>query len=404
MSVDTDESPAWSDEYRTKLDELRADAEAAAVEAAAAEEKAVLAAAAASAAEEEIVAAKAAEKKAAEDERIANRPLTYILVRHMGRSPRTRTLRAGRAGHRRQGVVLDDGTRIRKKGKKRMTQVDLAAVVDNHAHLLELILVGTIEVCDPYTGNAMQYDDVVGVIESYARHRVHTAEGMIRDYAEAMYVYRDGMVEYREDKAAFDKAIEEGEEPAELYPAPVKPNELPAWVHTVSDVVRQPRLQQDLPLGSNEYNTAPEGDTPEMPSAAEVQAAVDKDEASRDDDLGDDDSGTADPGEGETGADDPREGDPEAVTSGEGESSETGDHTDQETGDTELSPPPDGVEDGLDGGDGEVTIYTKEQLLDMKLEDLKEIAINAYGCDERVRKFRSKKDVVSAIFAALDKG
>lgn len=90
----------------------------------------------------------------------------YVLVRHMARSPRTRTMRAARSGHRRQGVLLDDGTRIRKKGRKRFTQVELTTMVNNHQRLLEYLRVGTLEACDPVTERPMSYQEVADLIRS----------------------------------------------------------------------------------------------------------------------------------------------------------------------------------------------------------------------------------------------
>ena len=94
------------------------------------------------------------------------RALDYILVRHMARNPRTRTLRAARSGHRRQGVLLDDGTRIRKKGRKRFTEVALTTMVDNHQRLLEYLRVGTLEACDPRTERPLEYEEVLSLIKN----------------------------------------------------------------------------------------------------------------------------------------------------------------------------------------------------------------------------------------------
>lgn len=85
----------------------------------------------------------------------------YVLVRHMARSPLTRTTRAARSGHRRQGVLLDDGTRIRRKGKRRLTQIDLREFIGNHARLLEYVRVGTLEVLDPVSERGLSYDDLI---------------------------------------------------------------------------------------------------------------------------------------------------------------------------------------------------------------------------------------------------
>jgi len=97
-------------------------------------------------------------------------PIHHILVRHMARSARTRTLRAGRAGHRRQGVLLDDGTRIRKRGRRRYTSVDLSTMVYNHQKLLEYVRVGTLEVCDPVTEQRIPYEGLVELIEGLANN------------------------------------------------------------------------------------------------------------------------------------------------------------------------------------------------------------------------------------------
>lgn len=96
------------------------------------------------------------------------RPLDYVLVRHMARSPRTRTLRAARSGHRRQGVLLDDGTRIRKKGRKRFTEVALDTLADNNQRLLEYVQIGAIEVCDPKTERPISFDDLLKMIPGKA--------------------------------------------------------------------------------------------------------------------------------------------------------------------------------------------------------------------------------------------
>jgi hypothetical protein len=74
-------------------------------------------------------------------------------------------MRAARSGHRRQGVLLDDGTRIRKKGRKRFTEVALTTLADNHQKLLEYIRVGTLEACDPKTERPLSYQDVLALIQ-----------------------------------------------------------------------------------------------------------------------------------------------------------------------------------------------------------------------------------------------
>lgn len=102
---------------------------------------------------------------------VAPRVKDYVLVRHMARNPRTRTMRAARAGHRRQGVLLDDGTRIRKKGRKRFTEVALTTLADNHQKLLEYIRVGSLEACDPATERPLSYQDVLALIQKSGASR-----------------------------------------------------------------------------------------------------------------------------------------------------------------------------------------------------------------------------------------
>ena len=111
------------------------------------------------------------EKTSSEPKRIE-----YILVRHMGRSPRTRTLRAARGGHRRQGVLLKNGQRIRKKGRKRLTQLHLKDFVENHTRLLEYVRVGAIEFVNPVTLQPIPYDDLLDFVHDFGSAMVEDFE------------------------------------------------------------------------------------------------------------------------------------------------------------------------------------------------------------------------------------
>jgi len=82
----------------------------------------------------------------------------YVLVRHMCRSPLTRTKRAARAGHRRQGVVLAHGKRIRKRSRRQLDVVGLAELIAGAERVLEYVRVGTLEVCDPRTITVIPYE------------------------------------------------------------------------------------------------------------------------------------------------------------------------------------------------------------------------------------------------------
>lgn len=99
------------------------------------------------------------------------RPFDYFLVHHMARSRRTRTLRAARAGHRRQGVILDDGTRIKKRGE-RFTEIGVDKFLTAHSRLLEYVRVGAIEVHDPRTMQPIPYDELISVLKTLGKDLV----------------------------------------------------------------------------------------------------------------------------------------------------------------------------------------------------------------------------------------
>ncbi len=207
---DTAASPVMSEDERAKLKELRAKE---AEEVAAAAEEA---------------AAKEAFEREAEAEEIANRPLFHVLIRNMARSPRTRTARAARSGHRRQGVLLDDGTRIRKQGRRRYTEVDLRTFANNHQRLLEYVRVGSIEVCDPKTERAILYEDLVELVKNVGTHLAERATEMNAHHEEAVAYYEgEALATYEKDlekwtgaKAKADKAGEPYDEPQPEAPEP----------------------------------------------------------------------------------------------------------------------------------------------------------------------------------------
>jgi len=184
-------------------------------------------------------AAEAAQEEAdAEFKKTCERPLHHVLVRHMGRSPRTRTMRAARSGHRRQGVLLDDGSRIRRKGKKRLTELDLRAFVDNHRRLMEYVRVGTIEILDAWTEFPVSYNDLKSRL-------IELGDQVVKERNE----------EAKEaHKAAVEAAKAAGAEP------PPPPKEL-------GFVLDESGLQQDPVGGSDKVeNTAPSDALP--PAAA----------------------------------------------------------------------------------------------------------------------------------------
>jgi hypothetical protein len=192
-----------SDESPTPNTELTEE-EAAQLKELKAKERAAQAAAAA----EEAERAKQEEEERQENYRA--RPLSHVLVRHMGRSPRTRTMRAARSGHRRQGVLLDDGTRIRKKGKRRFTEVDLRELINNHQKFLEHVRVGSIEVCDPRNEEPIPYDDLVSGIKNLGVEMAAKEATLAKE-------------KYEEDLKAWKEACKGLKKDAPRPPKPSKP-------------------------------------------------------------------------------------------------------------------------------------------------------------------------------------
>jgi hypothetical protein len=313
----------------------------------------------------------------------AEMEIFHVLVRHMARSPRTRTLRAGRAGHRRQGVLLDDGTRIRKRGRGRYTQVDLTRFAQNHTRLLEYIRTGAIEVCDPKTEQPIPYEGVKELLGSVAGH----VNDVLKDRAmnkyhrdvelheEAMKVFEEKtMPGYEEALKAWKKKASAAKKSGAVFtetapPEPVPPAEPEEPKEFDAIEFDESGLQETELVGSTDYNTAPD---PEIELEEEVKD-----------------------GEGE-----PR-GDPTLVDA----TAQARAAADQEqaAADGEANPPPEETDSEGDGEEDEreKTSYTEEELLEMGLQELKDLAVNEYGCDEEtVNKMRAKKDVVTSIFAA----
>lgn len=74
-------------------------------------------------------------KTAAKAQRMEAPPKSLYIF-HMARSPLGRTARRLRPGNR-QGFVLDDGVRVRRKGKKRVTEIGFDAAIQNIEKLID---------------------------------------------------------------------------------------------------------------------------------------------------------------------------------------------------------------------------------------------------------------------------
>jgi hypothetical protein len=81
----------------------------------------------------------------------------YVLVQHLQRWAGSRSLRAERGGHRRQGVLLDDGSRIRQKSY-RLHAMPLDTLLANHQSMLEHVREGRLAVFDPDGTTELTYE------------------------------------------------------------------------------------------------------------------------------------------------------------------------------------------------------------------------------------------------------
>jgi len=367
---DAAESPTMSDEEREQLEALKAkEAEEAAAKA-----------------EEE--AAAAAEADAKRRDEIANRPMLHVLVRHMARSPRTRTMRAARAGHRRQGVILDNGLRLRRKGRGRFTELDLRDFAENHERLLEYVRVGSLEVCDPRSERIIPYDSLCELLEEVGQWVAQTnAEAPLRRYHVAMKAWEEAME--RAQEVVENAEGEEAEEAAAAFLESVKEQrpEEPELEEPEKFELRESGLQQDLVDGSNDMNAAPGGDS--------------------ESDLGEEEEDDGDEGGG-----DPTTENQTLSQETASEDQKLAEATGQanpppsESADTAVDPPKEeGDDEGEDPEGEEPKEITEKEMLGMKLDELKTLAKEEFEIDpEKVDPCRAKKEVVALIFEASKEG
>lgn len=92
----------------------------------------------------------------------------FFYVRHVGRNTANRANRRARAGHRRQGAVLDNGVRIRKKGRMRLTKVAFKEFVENHERLFYYLDNGIVEAIDPATMQVIPRDELLNLMHGLA--------------------------------------------------------------------------------------------------------------------------------------------------------------------------------------------------------------------------------------------
>ena len=279
----------------------------------------------------------------------------------------------GRRGHaiesgiQREHVVAADSGQL-----GRFTEVDLRELVRNNQRFLEYVRVGTLEVCDPKTEQAIPYDGLVDMIKKVADWVAENeARALMEQYEAAMEKYEAEMEAWEEACAAEKKAAKEAKREPNLPAEPVKPADLPKEKPAAIEV-DESGVQQDPVEGSEmPENVAPppKGSstevTREVPGESELLAAVDQHDAEM--------RGEANAPPSESGA-------------GEADEGETGLLED----------------DGSDAGEeDEEGGYSEEELLSMGLDALKDLAVKDFGIAKGdVKKLRAKKEVVALIMEA----
>ena len=82
-----------------------------------------------------------------------------ICVRHLGRNAKSKHIRHERAGYRYSRYFLDDGTPVRRKGRRSIV-MDLEKFVANFGSILEGATVGMLEVLEPKTMTPVRVADL----------------------------------------------------------------------------------------------------------------------------------------------------------------------------------------------------------------------------------------------------
>lgn len=93
----------------------------------------------------------------------------YFLVNHIGQNRLMRSQRKLRAGFRRQGILLSDGTRIRKRGRRKYNVVTVKAILANWEQIFDLLDRGIIEILDPVTERPIHVDELSTRLEAPMR-------------------------------------------------------------------------------------------------------------------------------------------------------------------------------------------------------------------------------------------
>ena len=106
-----------------------------------------------------------------------NQPKTRanaVLVRHISKRVQSRSgRRVARGGGRRQGVVLDNGLRIRKKGRLRLNVVHLSEFARSSDRLMAAMDLSIIEVLDPNTMKVLSKEELFGRLNIAVKESVN---------------------------------------------------------------------------------------------------------------------------------------------------------------------------------------------------------------------------------------
>lgn len=289
---------------------------------------------------EEEVKDEAEEKKA---EPVEPRAIDYILLKHMGRHRSTHTLRAVRPGRRRHRFMLNDGTRIRRKGRQRFTEVSYKLMLESLTQILEGIVTGFIQVYQPGSAEPMglrEFESFVGEVEDKLGQDAIVDYEVLRGVEDLLPLHEINIPKRPPPAEPLEDDQDDGEETQEESPPKGSPTEVTQQGVDLSGIAAADQAKAEAA-----------GEANEPPSLREEVLLEDE------------------------------------VKEGQEEGQEEGQDQEEEEGQEEEK------------GQGEEEGYTKAELLKMKRKQLNEIASKQFEI-KNADKLPSIPSVVDAIMKA----
>jgi hypothetical protein len=162
-----------------------------------------------------------------------------VSIRHLARSAKSKVIRAARPGYRWQGFLLDNGSRIRRKGD-RVSVIDSEAFAANASIILEGVITGFLEIVDPETERPMALEAVVKMAQDASPKGLD--KGLL-ETLDDMLPYHGVSVKVEAPKAKAVKKEEPKVEPKEEVKEEVAPVVAP-----VEPKVEEPVVEVKKPI------------------------------------------------------------------------------------------------------------------------------------------------------------